>query len=104
MAPVLRLAVSVDCWMGVAQEADRRVIRLAGRLAFPQVPELLHACEGTDWLQLQLDLKDLVSADVAGIDVLRRIHARGAELLNVPGYIQLKLGSSSDLPSREVGR
>ena len=102
MAPVLRLAVGVDCWMGIAQEADRRVIRLAGRLAFPQVPELLRACEGTD--RLQIDLKDLVSTDVAGIDVLRRIHARGAELLNVPGYIQLKLGSSCDQPSREAGK
>lgn len=83
--------------MGIAQEADRRVIRLAGRLAFPQVPELLHACEGTS--RLQLDLKDMVSADAAGIDALRRIRARGAELLNVPGYIQLKLGSSTGGPT-----
>ena len=87
--------------MGVAQEADTRVIRLAGRLAFPQVPELLHACEGTS--RLQLDLKDLVSADPAGIDALRRIRARGADLLNVPGYIQLKLGASSGGPPGETG-
>lgn len=78
--------------MGIAQETDRRVVRLAGRLAFSQVPELLRACEGTDRVRLQLDLKDLVSADAAGIDALRRIRARGAELLNVSGYIQLTLG------------
>ena len=56
------------------------------------VPELLEACaEGG---QLQLDLSDLVSADVAGIDALQRVRAAGANLVGVPGYIQLKLDSA----------
>lgn len=82
----------VDCWIGVVQEMDRRVVRLAGRLCVAQVPELLRACaEGGP---LQLDLTDLVSADMAGVEALQRVRARGASLVGVPGYIQLKLDSA----------
>jgi hypothetical protein len=82
----------VDCWIGVVQEADRRVVRLAGRLGFAQVPDLLRACAGAD--TLQLDLTELISADMAGIDALQRVRARGAKLTGVPVYIQLKLDAS----------
>ena len=71
------------------QETGRRIVRLAGRLAFAQVPELLRSCDGA--ASLEIDLTDLVSADVAGIDALQRLRARGATLSNAPGYIQLKL-------------
>jgi hypothetical protein len=83
----------VDCWIGVVTEVDRRVVRLAGRLSVAQVPELLTVCaEGG---LLELDLTDLVSADVAGIEALRRVRARGATLVGTPGYIQLKLDSAA---------
>jgi ABC-type transporter Mla MlaB component len=85
-------AAVVDCWIGVAQENDQRVVRLAGRLAEAQVPELLQACAGSH--ALQLDLTDLVSADAAGLEALQRVRARGAMLIGVPGYIQLKLDST----------
>ena len=49
------------------------------------------SCEGG--AVLQLDLTDLVSTDVAGVDALVRLRARGATLVGVPGYIQLKLDS-----------
>jgi len=73
------------------QEIDRRVVRLAGKLSGAQVPELLEACGESGGLQL--DLSDLVSADVAGLEALQRIRAAGASLTGVPGYIQLKLDS-----------
>jgi hypothetical protein len=79
----------VDCWIGVVQEADRRTIRLAGRLGVAQVPELIRACVTPG--DLQLDLTDLVSADVAGLEALQRVRAKGALLVGVPGYIQMKL-------------
>jgi hypothetical protein len=82
----------VDCWIGIVQEADRRIVHLAGRLCVAQVPELLRACAGAD--RLQLDLTDLVSADMAGVEALQRVRARGASLVGVPGYIQLKLDSA----------
>ena len=81
----------MDCWIGVVQEIDRRVVRLAGQLSGAQVPELLEACAQGGYLQL--DLSDLVSADMAGIDALQRVRAAGAHLVGVPGYIQLKLDS-----------
>lgn len=81
----------MDCWIGVVDEAGRRIVRLAGRLAFAQVPELLRSCEGA--ASLELDLTDLVSVDPAGIEALVRMRARGARLSGVPGYIQLKLDS-----------
>jgi hypothetical protein len=92
------LACVVDCWIGVVQEGDRRVVRLAGRLGEAQVPELLQTCAGPG--VLQLDLTDLVSADAAGLDALQRVQAGGVALIGVPGYIQLKL----DSPSRTGAR
>jgi hypothetical protein len=81
----------VDCWIGVVQETDRRLVRLAGRLSVAQVPELLGAC--AESLPVQLDLTDLVSADAAGIEALQRLRGKGATLYGAPGYIQLKLDS-----------
>ena len=81
----------MDCWIGIVQKSDRRVVRVAGRLSVDQVPELLKACgEGG---AVELDLTDLVSADVMGIETLQRIRATGANLVGAAGYIQLKIDS-----------
>jgi hypothetical protein len=82
----------VNCWIGVEQVGDRRVVRLAGALGAAQVPDLLLAC--TPPGPLELDLTDLMSIDAAGVEALQRIRARGAILTGAPGYIQLKLDSS----------
>jgi hypothetical protein len=87
----------VDCWIGVDTKFDRRIVRLAGRLSVAQVPELLMACAGAD--PLELDLTDLVSSDVAGIEALQRVRAQGARLVGAPGYIQLKLDSQGGSPT-----
>jgi hypothetical protein len=84
----------VDCWIGVATAEGRRVVRVAGRLSVAHVPELLLACAEAG--QLEIDLTDLVSADVAGIDALRRVQSNGAALVAIPGYIQMKLEARSD--------
>jgi hypothetical protein len=83
----------VDCWIGITQEHDRRVVRLAGRLGEEQVPELFTACGQPG--PLQIDLTDLVSADAAGLEALHRVQSRGAVLVGVSGYIQLQLESTS---------
>jgi hypothetical protein len=83
----------VECWIGVANEGKRRIIRVAGRLGVAHVHEILKACG--DSPVLEIDLTDLVSADMAGIEVLRRIRANGATLLGTPGYIRLKIDSTS---------
>jgi hypothetical protein len=93
VAPVLRAARdAVECWIGLARESDRRIVRLAGRLTEAQVPELLWAGAGAG--PVQLDLTELVSADLAGFDALRRMREAGATLVGVPVYIQLRLEPS----------
>jgi ABC-type transporter Mla MlaB component len=80
----------VDCWIGVVQQTDRRLVRLAGRLSVAQVPELLEACAETA-LPVEVNLADLMSADAAGIEALQRLRGQGARLVSAPGYLQLKL-------------
>jgi hypothetical protein len=94
VAPVLPpTRLVVDCWIGIVDEPHRRIVRLAGRLAEAQVPELLKACAESG--PLQLDLTDLVSADAAGLEALQLVRARGAAFVGVLGYIRLKLGLTS---------
>jgi hypothetical protein len=93
----LASAHMVECWIGVVQQADRRVVRLAGRLSIAQVPELLGACAGDD-AALELDLTELVSADTAGIEALQRLRDLGATLMGAPRYLQLKLDSPIEKP------
>jgi hypothetical protein len=80
----------VNCWIGVERAAGRRIVRVAGELAAAQVPELTRACACGDEA-LEIDLHDLVGADTAGIDALRRLRAQGARLVRIPGYFALKL-------------
>jgi hypothetical protein len=87
---------AVDCWIGVAQQTDRRLVRLAGRLSSAQVPELLEAC--ADALPIELDLSDLVSADAVGIDALQRLRSLGVTPVGASGYLQLKLDSPAQRP------
>lgn len=100
VACVLRFVRAVDCWIGVMDETDRRLVRLAGRLSVAQVPELLGVCANVT--SIQLDLTDLVSVDAAGIEALQRLRDNGAELTGAPGYLQLKLdshqGASAGVP------
>lgn len=91
--PVLAREELVECWIGVVTEGGRRSVRVAGRLNMSHVAELLMACADTD--QLEIDLNDLVSADAAAVDALRRLRGTGATLAHVPGYIQLKLDAPS---------
>ena len=79
----------MECWIGVATDGDRRVVRVAGRLSVAHVSELLSACGEEQ--ALEIDLTDLASADNAGIEALQRARAKGATLVGTPGYIQLKL-------------
>jgi hypothetical protein len=83
----------VECWIGVTTEGDRRVIRVAGRLAVAHVPAFLTACEGKG--ALELNLSDLASADNAGVEALQRIRRKGATLVGTPGYILLKIDSAA---------
>ena len=83
----------MDCWIGVTTEGDHRVVHVAGRLRVAHVPELLTACAESS--NLEIDLSDLVSADLAGIEALQQVRTKGATLVGTPGYIRLKIDSRS---------
>jgi hypothetical protein len=85
---------AVDCWIGVVDGAEHRVVRLAGRLSIAQVSELLRIW--ADVAPVELDLTDLVSADLGGIEALRRIRDAGTSLVGAPGYIRIRIDSLED--------
>lgn len=64
-------------------------MRLAGHLSEAEVPDLLQVC-ATD-TTVRLDLDELLSADVVGIDALLRIEEQGAHILNLPEYLRFEL-------------
>jgi hypothetical protein len=76
------------------------VIRLAGRLAEAQVPELMQVCAAGG--PISLDLTDLVSTDAAGLEALSRYPRARRDDYRAPTYIQLRLDSISrkSRPSR----
>ena len=76
--------------MEIVDRRDHRLIRLAGRLAEAQVPELRKAC-ATTVAGIHLDLGELISVDSVGLEALDSLRGAGAQLLEVPAYIQLKL-------------
>jgi ABC-type transporter Mla MlaB component len=80
--------------MEIVDHPDHRLIRLAGRLAEAQVPELLSA-HAAAVHNVQLHLGDLISVDTVGLDALCGLQRAGAQFLDVPTYIQLKLDSLS---------
>ena len=84
----------MDCRIEVVEGSDHRTVRLAGRLAEAQVPDLLGVCADRHALLL-LNLGNLISVDAVGLETLHRLRERGATLLEVPAYIQLKLDAFS---------
>jgi len=86
--------------MQVGQEADVRVVRIAGRLTSAQVPDLLAACRDAN-CRVSIDLSDMLTADPIAIDALRRVRAAGAEVAGIPRFLLAKLDSecgSGDAP------
>ena len=75
-----------------------RTIRMAGRLGRQEARDLERLCVGPPDV-LRLDIRDLLSADDAGLRTLTRLMAGGAELYGASPYLRMKLHSSG--PHRE---
>lgn len=80
-------------------EGSTTVVRVAGRLSTPGCNELYRACcriEG----RLVVDLSDLIFADATGIEVLRALREKGAEVRGDSPLIRLLLqGETQDQQS-----
>ena len=80
-------------------EGPQTVIHIAGRLAGVAVAQLSEACDSIE-SSLVLDLTDLMSANTAGIDVIRTLEESGAELRGASPFVQLLLDDSTGIPDR----
>ena len=83
----------MECLIEVVEGSDHRLVRLAGRLTAAQVPDLMGVCD--DAAVLRIDLGNLISVDAIGLEALQRYRERGATMMEVPGYIRLKLDTLS---------
>lgn len=78
------------CRIQVEKESGGVVVRLAGHLTGAHVPDLLEACGGAP-KPPRVELDELMSADVVGIDALRRIEDDGAQLVGLLQYLRFEL-------------
>jgi ABC-type transporter Mla MlaB component len=81
----------------VVDDGIRRTLMLAGRLEREQASELVLLYERTQGAN-RLDLTDLMSADVAGLDTLRTLRSRGAGLIGITPYLALQLEAEPSEP------
>jgi hypothetical protein len=89
----------VECRIQVLDKGNVRTIAVAGRVQHAHVPDLLDACASAPG-RVQLDLTDVISADVVALNALSRIRAAGTRLVGVPTYLQFKLDSLASRPRK----
>lgn len=78
------------CRIQISREDGGAIVRLAGHLTGAQVPDLLAACAGAAG-RARVELDELLSADVVGLDALLRVEERGAVLVGLLEYLQFEL-------------
>jgi anti-anti-sigma regulatory factor len=86
-------------------ESGGTIVTVSGRLAAEVVRELHELCESVEGA-LVLDLSGLVSADAQGLEALRELEEKGAQLRDVSPFIRLLLGNGGarDEPPRVLRR
>jgi anti-anti-sigma regulatory factor len=78
----------VDVRIESRVEGGATVVTIGGRLVASTVRELLNLCESVEGV-LVLDLSGLVFADARGLEALRELEERGAELRGASPFIRL---------------
>jgi hypothetical protein len=69
-------------------EAGQSVVRVEGHLRSDSVLALKEECRGAGG-HLRLELSSLISADEAGVHLLRQLASEGSELRGASPYLQL---------------
>lgn len=78
----------------ITSEGPETVVRVAGRLSGIAVAQLRKACDPIEGAFV-LDLSNLIFADVSGIDAIRTIGEKGAEIRGASPFIQLLLDDTT---------
>jgi anti-anti-sigma regulatory factor len=74
----------------ITSEGPETVVYIIGRLSGAAVAELRKSCDPIEGVFL-LDLSNLLLADDAGIDVIRKLCEKGTEVRGASPFIQLLL-------------
>ena len=82
----------------ITSEGPETIVRIAGRLAGDAVAHFRKACDPIEGAFV-LDLSNLLFADDAGIDVIRTLGEKGAEVRGASPFVQLLL---DDAPGKET--
>ena len=84
------MAIRID----IASNGTETLLRLAGSLRAPEADQLKQVSEPITG-PLALDLSELLSAEGAGIDVIRSLVRKGAETRGATPYIRMLLADVS---------
>jgi anti-anti-sigma regulatory factor len=81
----------------ITSEGPETVVHIAGRLSGVAVAQLRKTCDPIEG-PFVIDLSNLVFADDAGIDVIRTLSEKGAEVRGTSPFVQLLF---DDAPRRD---
>jgi hypothetical protein len=84
----------MDLRLTVTRGETSTVVRVDGRLSVQGVPEFKRLVQTIDGPKV-LDLTNLVSADDAGVTLLRTFAGQGAQLIGTTPYMKLLLETDS---------
>ena len=87
------MAIRIDI-ESIDSEGDDTVVRVAGRLTGVATKELKDVCEPIKD-NFVLDLSKLMFADDAGVDVIRTLRKKGAEISGASSFIMLLINDAS---------
>ena len=93
---VTAVAIRID----IESEGPVAVLHVAGRLAGPEITQLTDACAPMEG-NFVLDLSKLTFADDAGVEVIRALREKGADIRGASSFIELLISGESEHKNEE---
>ena len=84
----------MDIRIDMETEGPDVVLHVAGRLTGPAITQLSEACEPMEG-RFVLDLSKLKFADDAGVEVIRTLRERGADIRGASSFIKLLINGET---------
>ena len=78
----------MDIRIDIETKGPDDVVHVSGRLVVSSIKQLAGVCEPLEG-NFVLDLSELVFADAAGIDVIRSLREKGADISGMSSFIKL---------------
>lgn len=85
----------MDLRIDIETEGSDVVLHVAGRLTGPAITQLSDACEPIKG-RLVLELSKLKFADDAGVEAIRTLRERGAEIYGASYFIKMLINDESE--------